>query len=83
MLFNEFSSLCAKKNIKGILIQEEIDLAEKIKNLGVPLNRIDSGEADPIEEPESIELKNKQQKHEFKDKCLYAYIFRIFKIFFA
>ena len=59
----------AKKNIKGILIQEEIDLAEKIKNLGVPLNRIDSGEADPIEEPESIELKNKQQKHEFKDKC--------------
>ena len=59
-----------KKEIKGISIQEEIDLAEKIKNIGVPLNRIDSGEEEDLrEDPESIELNNKQQKHEFKDKC--------------
>ena len=63
----EFKNI--KIEIKGISIQEEIDLAEKIKNIGVPLNKIEFGEEDMIEDQESIELNKNPQKHEFKDKC--------------
>ena len=63
----EFKNI--KKEIKGITIQEEIDLAEKIKNIGVPLNKIEFGEEDMIEDQESIELNKNPQKHELKDKC--------------
>lgn len=58
----------AKKDIKGILIQEELDLAEKIKNIGVPINKIEDieEEEEPKNDTKSITLKKDQI---FKDKC--------------
>ena len=61
--------LKVKKSIKGIRIEEEIDLAEKIKNIGVPINKIEysDDEEDPNNEAKSIILKKQQIFH---GKCL-------------
>ena len=56
-----------RKEIKGILIQDEIDLSEKIKNIGVPLNKIeDFDEEEPKNEAKSIIFKKSQL---FNGKC--------------
>lgn len=62
--------LSKKKLVKGFSIYDVVDLAEKIKNIGllndiVPVNKIE-GDGDSIENTDSIVL-NKNQI--FKDKC--------------
>ena len=63
-----------KKNIKSIIIQDVVDLAEKIKNIGIPINQIEDDEEDPNKEDpnkgnatKSIIFNKKQNI--FKDKC--------------
>ena len=57
--------LNVKKEINGIKVEDVIDLAEKIKNIGIPLNQIDDGDDEPNNEAKSLVI-NKQI---FKDKC--------------
>ena len=55
-----------KKNIKSIRVEEVIDLAEKIKNIGIPLNQIDDADdEEPNKEAKSLII----NKEIFKDKC--------------
>lgn len=68
LLENNFEEefLNAKKEIKGIVIQDVIDLAEKIKNIGVPINKIEDAEEEPIDEEKAVVIKKNQI---FEDKC--------------
>ena len=60
--------LKVKNDIKGIFVEDVIDLAEKIKNIGVPINKID--EFDEDEESNNKTLSIVLNKHQnFKDKC--------------
>ena len=58
--------LKVKKDIKGILVEDVVDLAEKIKNIGIPLNQIEEVDDEPNNEAKSLVF-NKQKI--FKDNC--------------
>ena len=58
--------LKVKKDIKGILVEDVVDLAEKIKNIGIPLNQIEEADDEPNNEAKSLVF-NKQKI--FKDNC--------------
>ena len=68
LLENNFEEefLNAKKEIKGIVIQDVIDLAEKIKNIGVPINKIEDAEEEQNDEEKAVVIKKEQI---FEDKC--------------
>ena len=46
--------LKVKKDIKGILVEDVVDLAEKIKNIGIPLNQIEEADDEPNSEVKII-----------------------------
>ena len=49
--------LKVKNDIKGILVQEIVDLAEKIKNIGIPINQIEEDEEEQNQGAKSIIFK--------------------------
>ena len=57
-----------KKDIKGILVEDVIDLAEKIKNIGVPINKIEDFDEDEDSNNKSLSIELNKHSN-FKDKC--------------
>ena len=57
-----------KKDIKGILVEDVIDLAEKIKNIGVPINKIEDIDEDEDSNNKSLSIVLNKHSN-FKDKC--------------
>lgn len=58
-----------KKNIKSIIIQDVVDLAEKIKNIGIPINQIEDDEEDPNKGNAAKSIIFNKKQNIFKDKC--------------
>ncbi len=62
--------LKVKKDIKGILVQEIVDLTEKIKNIGIPINQIEEDEDEQNQGAKSIIFKKANSQKIFSDKCV-------------
>ena len=60
--------LKVKNDIKGILVQEIVDLAEKIKNIGIPINQIEEDEEEQNQGAKSIIFKKANSQKIFNDK---------------
>ena len=59
-----------KNDIKGILVQEVLDLSEKIKNIGIPINQIDEEEEAQNPGAKSIIFNKPNTIKIFKDVCV-------------